>query len=122
MLVARDHGPRRHVEAVLAALGSGSRQRRRFAALAGGSVLGIAVLTAGLTSVALVVLLRPVVDVPVLVDAVGAGPLALAPSAATLLGAVAAAVAVVVAGAVAASRGGATPAAPENLSESEEGL
>lgn len=121
MLVARDHAPRRYTGTVLAALGGGTRQRRRFETVAAGSVLGLAVLTAGLTAAALVVLLRPVVDVPVLVDAVGLGPLAPAPAPGTALGLVAVAAGVVVAGALAAARGGAKAPTPTDLSESEEG-
>jgi len=121
MLVARDHAPRRYTGAVLAALGGGTRQRRRFETLAAGSVLGIAVLTAGLTSAALVVLLRPVVDVAVLVDAVAAGSPALAPSPGTTLGLLLVATVAVATGALVASRGGSGPAAPADLSESEEG-
>jgi hypothetical protein len=121
MLVARDHAPRRYTGAVLAALGGGTRQRRRFETLAAGSVLGIAVLTAGLTAAALVVLLRPVVDVAVLVDAVGAGSPALAPSPGTALVLLLVALVAVAAGALAASRGGSAATAPADLSESEEG-
>lgn len=122
MLVARDHAPRRHVGAVLAALGAGSRTRLRFETLAAGSVLAVAVGTAGLTSALLVVLLRPVVDAAVLVDATGVGPLPLAPSAGTAaLVVVTAAVAVVV-GAATAARGGARAPQPADLSEPEEGL
>ena len=120
MLVARDHAPRRYTGAVLAALGGGTRQRRRFETLAAGSVLGIAVLTAGLTAAALVVLLRPVVDVAVLVDAVGAGPLALAPSPGTALVLLLVAAAAVTTGALVVSRGPG-PTAPADLSASEEG-
>jgi hypothetical protein len=121
MLVTRDHAPRRYTGAVLSALGGGTRQRRRFETLAAGSVLGIAVLTAGLAAGGLVVLLRPVVDVAVLIDAVGADTPALAPSSVTTLALLSVAVVAVVSGAVTASRGGSGPAAPADLSASEEG-
>ena len=122
MLVTRDHAPRRYAGAVLVALGGGPRLRRRFEMLAAGSVLGIAVLAAALTSAALVVLLRPVVDVPVLVDAVGTGAPVLAPSPGTTLALLLTLVAGVVAGALAAAaRAGSAAVASADLSELEEG-
>lgn len=121
MLVTRDHAPRCYTGAVLSALGGGTRQRRRFETLAAGSVLGIAALTAGLAAAALVVLLRPVVDVAVLIDAVGADSRALAPSPRTTIALLLVAVVAVATGAVMASRGGSGPAAPADLSASEEG-
>ena len=121
MLVARDQAPRRHVGAVLAALGAGTRLRRRFAVLAAGSVLGIAVLTATVTAAGLVTLLQDLVDTSVLVGAGDQASTAMVPSLRTTAALLAGAVGVVFAGAVAAARGSAALVEPADLSESEEG-